>query len=131
MLVALILTFFEQIMVIGDLRQIGKFEIINTQAESFTNHLTNRGIDDPERFSRTGRSNHHRSSKRIDIHPTFFDGFLKPEQVRNIDTGIGFYKLLVLIETFLFHIPSVFTHFLLHQFGDRIRSHLENHGSQK
>ena len=118
-------------MVIGNLTQIRKLKIINHKTKSFGYHLPDSGIDHAKRFTRARNANYHCPAKWIDIYPPLMLFTSIPKYIGNIDTGIRLYKLLVLIKRLFFHIPPIFSHFLLHQFGNTICSHLKNHCSQK
>ena len=121
-----IFAFLQEIMVVGNLRQIGKFEIVNAEAETFRYHLSDGGIDDSERFSTSRRSNDHRPTEWIDIDPALVDFFAVSEEIRDIYRGVRFHQFLILGKTFFLHIPSVFSHFLLHEFRDGVCSHLKD-----
>jgi hypothetical protein len=99
-------------MVVGNLRQIGKLEIVNTQAEAFRYHLPDCGIDDSERLSTSRRSNHHRPTKWIDIDPSLVDFFTVSEEIWDIDRGVRFYKFLILGKTFFLHSIGLFPFFV-------------------
>ena len=103
-------------MIVGNLRQIGKLEIVNAEAETFRYHLSDGWIDDSERFTASRSSNDHSPTKWIDIDPSLVDFFTVSEEIRDIDRGVRFYQFLILGKAFFLHIPSVFSHFLLHQF---------------
>src|SRR3954470_14976436 len=97
-------------MVISDLAEVGKLEVIEADRKFFGDQLPDKWVDDAKTLPTAGGTDDHRAPENItDVDPAAMHFFSVVEQHGDVDRVRGIYAFDRLHKAFRFDVPFILT----------------------